>query len=451
MVRNIFGLVGAGIITLAFVLATLEYPIAIAGVLAAGAYLVLLHRAGVWRGMVVLSLVASVVRSSGFYEALPEAAWYAAQFGPIIVAMVSLLGRRPRQLRRSDIGVLMLLALFVVTSAVSSLLSIAPSATLAQTGLLLLMTAFFTLTYTRRWSGAATVRGDLATVFWTITGIQGIGVLGAFTSSWAYDPDYGRYIGLFSNANYAGVVSAMAIAVGIYLLRRPKFRIPVIAGIMVLVIGMLLSGSRGALVAVVAGILVLAVARGSRRVMIPAVVTAAVVGVIVTVMNPTVLAWVQTLWERDPSADISSGRLALYAGLVEQFQSSPLFGTGYRTSELAGGVAGHNIYLSVLAETGAVGFGVFAALFVAIVIASRNGRAHRPLVGAAVTVAVMELTESSIYGFGGPTALTAWLILLAFAAHGAFLPTPSDSRTTGRRVRGGSARLAEPLRPARAQ
>ena len=75
----------------------------------------------------------------------------------------------------------------------------------------------------------------------------------------------------------------------------------------------------------------------------------------------------------------------------------------------------------MLTETGLLGALLFACLMIAVLVASRGRKASRPLLVVAVTVAAVELTESSMYGWGGPTALTEWLMVLAFAASGRFL------------------------------
>ena len=85
------------------------------------------------------------------------------------------------------------------------------------------------------------------------------------------------------------------------------------------------------------------------------------------------------------------------------------------------GMPGHDIYLTVLTEMGLLGAFLFACLMIAVLVASRNRKASRPLLVVAITVAAAEFTESSMYGWGGPTALTEWLIVLAFAASGRFL------------------------------
>jgi O-antigen ligase len=79
----------------------------------------------------------------------------------------------------------------------------------------------------------------------------------------------------------------------------------------------------------------------------------------------------------------------------------------------------HNVYLSVLVELGAVGFLVFGCLLLSILVA---GRWSHPLLAAAACALVLELTESAMFGFGGPSALLTWLVLLGFASTGARAP-----------------------------
>lgn len=429
MLRSVWWYIGGLLCVLTAVPVVLTFPGQTLILSALGFFLLFLAKQGVWRGMVAVSIAVSALRSSEFSETLPETAWYAAQFGTILLAALSTLRLPTRRATRAEHAAVLFLFGYVLVAAVSGLSSPAPAETYAQVALFGCVAIFLALTFLRRWATGETIRGDLAAVFWTITGVQGIGLFGALTSSWGFDPDYGRYVGLFSNANYAGVMSAMSIAIGVFLIAAAKPRWPYVGAIAVLAIGMVMSGSRGAILALTAGVIVLALSRGSRRMVftITAGLGLALAGVVS--FRPDLLAEAQSFFARDAAADFTSGRVLIYGDLIQQFSTSPVIGTGYRTSELTSGVAGHNVYLSVLAETGMIGAMIFAALMLAVIVASRAGRAHRPLVGAVVTVAVMELTESSIFGFGGPTALTAWLVVFAFAAWGATMRSAPIERS----------------------
>jgi O-antigen ligase len=124
---------------------------------------------------------------------------------------------------------------------------------------------------------------------------------------------------------------------------------------------------------------------------------------------------------RDRSTDVTSGRVEIYRELVISTREHPLGGTGYRTTELnpdLDGTAGHNIYLSTFAEVGLIG-GVAFLVLLAIPLL-RSLRRYRPSLGAAwatgtALVVGSEVFESSILGWGSPTTLTAWLLLLSGA------------------------------------
>ncbi|GFK17741.1 hypothetical protein KbCgl_03130 [Corynebacterium glutamicum] len=92
-----------------------------------------------------------------------------------------------------------------------------------------------------------------------------------------------------------------------------------------------------------------------------------------------------------------------------------------------GGVTGHNVYLVALADVGILGFGAIIFLIAFIIKAAKGSGENKFLFGVFLTVGVIELTESSIFGFGGPTALTVWLIALMLAASGCGETNPLSS------------------------
>lgn len=405
-------------------------PAGALGLVALVGLLVLLRAIGVWRTMVGVSIVASVLRSGPLTAYLSDTIWYALQFLPLLIATAVAVAGKGGKLRRSDHAVIAFLFLYAACALGSTLISDDPNTTLQQSLLLLGMTAFLVITFTRRWKDAGIIRGDLTIVFWVITVTQAIGVAATLLGqSWPLDPDYGRYRGLFSNANYAGAIAAAAIMLGVYLLRSTTRWLRVVPAILVLLIALVSSGSRGAILALVIGVLILVVTQTSRKVVLPFLfVTGFVTGLVLLAM-PSAFSPLATFFTRDASVanDPTSGRLTIYQTLFQHFVTSPITGTGYHTTDtLTGGLAAHNTYLSVLTETGILGFGAFAGVVISLLAASRAGRAARPLVSVVTTIAVIELTESSIYGFGGPTALSFWMIALAFAANGRFLETSAS-------------------------
>lgn len=411
----------------------------------------ILTRIGYWRWAVSTSIPISVMRSGPFHESVDDTIWYVLQFAPLVVAVVGLLFQPSGPLRGKDRLVVFFMLLFAVVAASTSFTSVSPDVTLPQSELLIFMTLFLVLTFTKRWTSEYILRGDMVLLFVLLVAIQTFGVVaGVIGQPWAFDPDYDRYRGLFSNANYAGMISAFGATLGIYVLRDTRRRAAVLAGIGFLLVGLAMSGSRGSLVALGAAILILIASRSSRRMAIQVALVAGLIAAFAVAALPAILVQISQYFIHDKETDITSGRMAIYNALFARFQESPITGAGYRSAEEldSRGLAGHNIYLSTLTEVGLLGVTVFAVLILCLIAASRS-RAGRPLIGVAVAIAVVELTESSIHGWGGPTALPAWLLILAFAAYGrlpqaeeptrapasrAERPTPEDLTRSGRTV-----------------
>ena len=114
--------------------------------------------------------------------------------------------------------------------------------------------------------------------------------------------------------------------------------------------------------------------------------------------------------------DPTSGRLDLWVRVLHLWADHPAFGIGYRTLELTPGTVGfaaHNVFLEILVESGLLGLAFLLMMLVGLMW--WGGRS--PLLGVVVTVLAIELTESTLFGWGGPTALTFWLVLMAHGAH----------------------------------
>lgn len=381
----------------------------------------------VWRVAVVVSFGASILKSGGLGGILGQLEWNILQFGPILLATVSIASQRDRAiLRKGDSVLAWALAAFVAAALLSTISSISRQTTIFQSGILALMTAFVVLTFTRRWNRRECVESDLLLIFAVIVANQFLGLsAGILGAKWAVG-DYSRFVGTLSNANYAGMLSATGLAIGFYfvLRMRGRYRFGIGSAMAILVISLLWSGSRGSVVAVCVGaVLVLVLLRAWRVLAASLVVLAALVA--------GFLAFAPALLSRVSSGDLTSGRVAIYEAMLRNWAHSPILGTGFRTTELIpgnNGLAGHDIFLSVLSETGVVGILAFLLTLVAVVVCGRRNT----LAGAAATVVGIELTESSIYGWGGPTATLAWLVLIGYAALGRF--TAVDDGTPARRV-----------------
>jgi O-antigen ligase len=353
---------------------------------------------------------------------VPAAVWYVLQFGPIVGAIIWLVSRRSKSsMRRSDWFVLASAGGVALAALLSVVFSVAPVTSAAQVTILVLVFAFLVLTYWKRW-GEPKLRGDMILVFVLLCSAELVGlILVAIRVPGALGP-YSRFEGLLSNANYAGMLACIALPLAIYVFRSGN-RTVALVGAAVALTALLLSGSRGALMAAGAGLFVLVFLLPIRRMLITLGALVVGGGVTAAFVAPILAS---SLFNRATyGSDITSGRVGVYEETLLRWTHSPLFGTGYRTTETftTDGLSGHNTYLSVLTETGILG--ALALLLLVVIVAVAGARKSNVLLGAAVAVAVMEITESSIFGFAGPTALAAWLVVFAFAAAGRTNSQPS--------------------------
>jgi len=376
-----------------------------------------------WRFALAVSFTVSIVRSSALGAVLPDAVWYAAQFGPVVIAEAFLLFCPGVEMRRIDIGILVCLTLYAVCALATVVTGLYRTQTLAQSSVLILMFGFLALTAWKRWTTILKVRGDLAFALALISVVQIVGLIGFVThQAWAI-ADYGRFQGTFSNANYAGAMSAIGIMIGIYVIAVVPARGRLLGSAALLALGVALvaSGSRGSLLALVFGLTSLAVLRANRRT-VALVSVAVILGATILVVASYRLPSLGGEFNRAmQGSDITSGRLQIYSELLTRWSHMPLFGTGYRTTELLTGpnrLTGHNTYLSVLTETGIAGAVIFLALLILIVRAGPSIGVQRILLGAVVTVLTLEITESYAFGWGSPVPVMEWLSLFAFASAG---------------------------------
>ena len=367
----------------------------------------------VWRTCVTLSFAVSIAKSGALGGILQQFEWNVLQFGPILVAIVwMILSNDSPALRKADRFLIWAMVAVVATAVLSTIFSVSPATTIYQSGVLAILTAFLLLTTMKRWDRRERIDSDLVLIFAIVSLNQLFGLCAAaLGAKWALG-DYSRFVGTLSNANYAGMLSAVALAIGIHLvtLKRGAFRIVIGVGMAILAVAMLWSGSRGSLLAVVLGtVLVLGLRRAWRTLIALLLIIVAAAAAIVVFM-PGILS-------RVSNSDLTSGRVEIYESMIRNWLQRPVLGTGFRTAQLLPGnegLAGHNIFLSVLTETGVLGFISFLAVLVAVCLCGRGNS----MAGAAATVIIIELTESSIYGWGGPTSTISWLALMSYAALG---------------------------------
>jgi O-antigen ligase len=376
-----------------------------------------------WRVGLLAFVVVATARAKAPIAGSADSILTATQFGIVIVLIaVVVVSRRSAPLRRHDVALLAALGAFVALQLATWPWSRDATVSGSQAVILLIMAAFLAVTYCFRWTEAAVVRLDLLFVYAVVCCLQLVGltafVLGA---DWA-TAGYGRFVGVFSNANFTGMISAFVLPLAVYLQRTVRARPGLLlwAGAAVLAITVVISLSRGALLASVAGLVVASVFLVRRLwFTVAAGVCGVVAGVGLTVALFAIRSTAVDTSLDEAAADPSSGRLDLAATLLDAWSTNPVFGIGYRASAaVTGGLEAHNIYLTVLVETGVLGAALFLALLAAVALAAPRRGMPAVLIGGAVAVAVAETTESSLFGWGAPSTVVAWIVVLALAASG---------------------------------
>jgi O-antigen ligase len=393
-----------------------------------------------WRLGVSVALVAAGLRAGGLGYLLPGIVWYALQFGPLLLLglaqLVFMFRAGPPRLARTTLAVVWAAVALVVAAAISATGSTEPLQTLSQVGVLVLILLFLLTTYAHRWLNKSVLDNDLRTVFWVGVGLQGIGVIGFLTNqTWAVG-EFGRMVGTTTNANFVGIGSAVLVAL--------SFNFTEIwtkVGTLVPLAALFLSDSRGSLLGLSVGLVAMLTtvpsvrrSKNDRRwagailVAMPILFllrSANLVAGLTARFGPGSLgsapgtpAGPGSLGSPIPMPDLTSGRLEIYRAFLSRWTEQPWLGGGYRTTQVR--VFGqifeaHNIYISVLVEMGVVGAVAFLALLVCMF---RSAARHVALIGAAATVLVADLTASTLFGFGNATAIMGWLALFGWAATG---------------------------------
>jgi O-antigen ligase len=388
-----------------------------------------------WRLGVVASFSLAVARDQLVSVAGVETVLSILQFGiptVILFAMLLQCRRRPASLRRSDKAVALLVVGFAVLLIVTSPFSASPSQSLVQSLIFAVMAAFVLVTYLLRWTKDSVVARDLLTVYLAVAVAQLLGLVAFLLGAEWATGYYGRLVGVFSNANYAGMISAFTLPLVVYLYATTagRLRIVVLLATAPIALGLLTSQSRGALLAAIVGLVLATMLQvRRRRFSITAIAAGAVLGVAILVVY-TIARSGSTAGLPQSSTDISSGRFDLIGLLLGRWLESPIIGQGYRsTAELTDGIEAHNLLLSILVENGVIGAVLAIGLVVSLVVASR-GLSAAATAGAGVAVLVSELTESSFFGWGAPSTLVAWIVLFASARmSGTHNGSPRWSRT----------------------
>jgi O-antigen ligase len=310
---------------------------------------------------------------------------------------------------------------FGFLAAISALWSPAPTTTLIR-GLLFLLVLLFAVETARiRWSDKELMARDLRLLFWLVVIVSAAGlILGIFGVHAMWGP-YDRFKGMTANATVGAWLATLAFPLGYsrILLDKGRMRVWLIVGTTVLGAVIVVSGTRGAMLGLIAAVLVVHLLR--MRSWIVGVSIAGAILILLVAMTSGLLPFGRVA---EPLSDVSSGRFGLWSAAIDLWWRRPIGGWGFGSTSALSGFTGqndmsaHDAYLSVLIETGVVGFIIFTALLVTL-FARRGLRVSPGIVAAAVAVLVNGAFESSLVNLGSPVTLESWLILGATLTVGA--------------------------------
>lgn len=182
----------------------------------------------------------------------------------------------------------------------------------------------------------------------------------------------GRQSGLAAHVNHFGFACAIAVPISIFLIARDR-KLLGISTLALLVIGSLLSGSRGAQLGTVSACVLSAMCTHHGRRLLPPIIWGASLSAVVafTFWPGLVGSFTDLVRFGDPSAYVSDEARAMAARQsIEDFRTHPIAGIGFEVLNEA-----HSLLLEVLATGGVV---LLVGLIVYYSGAVRSGfRAHR--------------------------------------------------------------------------
>lgn len=276
----------------------------------------------------------------------------------------------------------------------------------------------------------------------------------------------GRATGPFGNPNsfgqFLGYAATLAIGLTVFA-RRWRYRVPLIATIVVFGYGMFISLSRGGIAALVAGVIVLAFTRSRRT----GIVTAVAALVLALVVYPafvqsrlTTLEGTANQAAQQTLAQSDGGRLEAVLAAPSLFALSPVFGIGFgqykfmapQVTENHVSLVAHNWYGTVFAEQGLLGVALWGLLMISVIVAIRR----RPDPGRSVGLGVFASLAVGSF-FLQPPTLFQLSVLPIIAVTAAIVgvwggqgrppkgaPAPVPPRGGVRRLSGGVRPMADP-------
>jgi O-antigen ligase len=267
-----------------------------------------------------------------------------------------------------------LMGLFVLWAAVSYTWSLDPAGTLVQVPLYLRLLFMVWLIWQLCSEADQQVR--LLQAFVLGAAVAGLDTIHQFIRQ--NEAVYQRYAGAGADPNDLGLVMALSVPIAycFFIKSDRRVRWLYVAHLVLAGITILLSASRGAMLAVAVALsIVPSTATGLKRHQIVGIsVTAILMMVAALLLVPSSTGERLSTIRDELAGGNLSGRTSIWAAGFELFREHPFLGVGagayvhsLRSTVAVPNVA-HNTFLSVLAELGIIGLGIFCALLAFLLV-----------------------------------------------------------------------------------
>lgn len=239
---------------------------------------------------------------------------------------------------------------------------------------------------------------------------------------------YGHRISSFlGNPNTLGIFIMISIISCLYFFKKNKLGYALL--ILFFIYVLVLTGSRASMIGLIAGGTIFVAYNSVKNSLETTTLRFVFVGIFIAVLgyilsSPEVIKTLLFMLGRD-NTDLS-GREVAWAALMHEVKENPFFGIGYRTSteavleyNLVGVSNSHNLYLSMLSETGLIGLLLFVSIYAFTIISFFSGIGSKDSLRKAsvcilISILINQFFEDVFYPLG---YLFIFSFLMLFASN----------------------------------
>lgn len=208
-------------------------------------------------------------------------------------------------------------------------------------------------------------------------------------------------------------------------------RIVYLAYIPLAIFAILLTGSRTSLIAVIPFAFYLVGTRqisSSAKLLVVSILIVSLLALIPFIPS-TIVSRLGTLGSSIEARDLG-GRFELWMEALRVFSAHPITGLGSGTLDSAIGSAAHNTFVSILAETGVVGFFIFLLILAVVIFQAVNV----PNGNAGLWIAIFLTWAIGVFSLSWDFRKLTWLFLNFIVIEGSFTYEQLHVKQTGIRV-----------------